>query len=298
MSYEAVVGGVLVAGLGFAAYLALSKDDSNVNDAGDYDFNAQGIDAAIGRMNTAIDNYWVNTDVPDDTPVTPQAAAEAATISEQQDQIYTPDAGIPIYQGYGTVNDSLKGWQADVASILPGIQYLDYAFEGDKTGTIGNNAYNAYTNQLNAQAMEGMLNFVKWADYEEAANKDSTTLDLSEMEKMAAWLYVNDRKDYDSFLNGWKTMAGVTPPSTTWFGIKVPGVQGSMPQYSNLAYSAQEQSNIQNYINQLESQPKIAQYGDFASTPAPYTTDIQGNAVNAYTGVIMVGDQGPTGGKY
>lgn len=302
MSYQAVVGGVLVAGLGFAAYLALSKDDSNVNDAGDYDFNSQGIEAAIGRMNTAIENYWVNVDVPVDQPVTPQEAAAIAAISEQQDQIYTPDADIPVYQGVGTVNDSLKGWQADVDSMLPIVTALDFLFEGDKPGTIGNNAYNAYNNQLTAQATEGMVNFAKWADYEEAKNAGSDTLDLSAMEQMAAWLYVNDRKDYDSFTNAWQTMAGTTAPSGP-FGsmlsqIGVKSVPGSMSQYSNLAWSAQEQANIQNYVKQLQSVPKVAQYGDFVSTPAPYVTDTQGNAVNAYTGVIMVGDQGPTGGMY
>lgn len=295
MSYQAVAGGVLVAGLGFAAYLALSKDDSNMNDAGDYDFNAQGIDAAIDRMNTAIENYWINTTVPVDQTVTPQEAAQIAGVSEQQDQIYTPDAQIPIYQGVGTVDDSLKGWQADVASIVPGVVAIDYFFEGDKTGSIGNNAYNAYTNQLNAQATEGMINFAKWADYEAAKNAGSDTMDLSDMEQMAAWLYVNDRKDYDSFQNAWMTMAGVqSKPSATGYQTDT----YSLPGYEGLAWSSQEQKNIQNYVKQLETVPKIAQYGDFASTPAPYVTDTQGNAVNAYTGVIMVGDQGPTGGKY
>lgn len=295
MSYQAVAGGVLVAGLGFAAYLALQKDDSNLNDAGDYDFNAQGIDAAIDRMNTAINNYWINTTVPVDQTVTPQEAAQIAGVSEQQDQIYTPNASIPIYQGVGTVDDSLKGWQADLASIVPGVVSIDYFFEGDKTGSIGNNAYNAYTNQLNAQATEGMINFAKWADYEAAKNAGSDTMDLSDMEQMAAWLYVNDRKDYDSFTNAWKTMAGVQgKPSATGYMTDT----YSLPGYEGLAWSSQEQKNIQNYVKQLETVPKIAQYGDFASTPAPYITDTQGNAVNAYTGVIMVGDQGPTGGKY
>lgn len=298
MSYQAVVGGVLVAGLGFAAYLALSKDDSNMNDAGDYDFNAQGIDAAIGRMNTAIENYFVNTEVPVDQTVTPPMAAEIATVSEQQDAIYTPNAEIPIYQQYGTVNDALKGWQADLESVGgPAVVYIDAFLQGTSTkGSIYNNALNAAQNAINAQTAEGMINFAKWADYEEAKNANSTTMDLSEMEQMAAWLYVNDRKDYDSFTSAWKTMAGIQS-TTNSSGMRTE-TYSAIPAYSNLAWSAQEESNIKGYIQQLQSQPKIAQYGDFASTPAPYTTDIQGNAVNAYTGVIMVGDQGPTGGKY
>ena len=151
------------------------------------------------------------------------------------------------------------------------------------------------TNQLNAQATEGMINFAKWADYEAAKNAGSDTMDLSDMEQMAAWLYVNDRKDYDSFTNAWKTMAGVQgKPSATGYMTDT----YSLPGYEGLAWSDQEQTNIQNYVKQLETVPKVKQYGDFASTPAPYVTDTQGNAVNVYTGVIMVGDQGPTGGKY
>lgn len=298
MSYQAVAGGVLVAGLGFAAYLALSKDDSNMNDAPSYGFTPDGIDGAIDRMNEAINNYFINTTVPVDKTVTVTDAEGIAAVSEQQDRIYTPDAEMPVWQSYGTVNDSLKGWQADVASLLPAVVAIDYIAEGDKTGSIGNNAYNAYMNSLNAQKAEGLINWVKWADYEESTQQGDT-LDLSQMEQMAAWLYVNDRTDYNSFVEAWKTMGGVYNPGKSSGAMQQDAtMQTGFYSQTNIAWSDQEEQNIQNYVKQLGSTPKIAQYGKFASTPAPYTTDTQGNAVNVYTGVIMVGDQGPTGGKY
>jgi hypothetical protein len=272
------------------AFLALQGgDDPEMNDSEDYSFSPQGIDAAIQRADDAANSYFIDTSVPIDPVVTPQAAQDLAIVSAQQDAIYVPSADIPIYQGYGTTDGSLKGWQQDLDSLTGGVSTItSIVFQGTEEGTIGGNAYNAYMNQLNANQTEGMLNWAKWADYEEQKKATTGTLDISDMEQLAAWLYVNERDDYDEFVAAWKTMGGQTQTSANWAGVNTSSVKVGTYGDPDLAWSNQEQTTIQNLALQLSKQPKQAQYGSFYSTPAPMYVDVQGNQVNAYTGVIMV----------
>lgn len=256
-----VVGGLAVAGIAAAALLASEKQDvSSTNPVSD----------AFQNAVQSTTQYWEDTTVPLENALTEDQAKSEAAISEQQEAIYTPQTQIPVWQGYGTVNDSLKGWQQDWVSVF-GTPGQVWEFSGD----VQQNLANAQANQLTAQQNEGMINWLKWYDWEENTKQATGNYDLEQMEQLAAWLQVNDKNDYDSFMSAWKTLGKGT----------------------DLQLTSDEQQTINNYAKQLQQQSKTVQYGSFAATDQPYTVDSQGNKVMQYSGVIMVGDQGPTGSQ-
>jgi hypothetical protein len=266
-----VVGGVAVAGIAIAA-LAASSSSSG---APEY----SSADDPLIKAIVQTDAYFNPPDIPVEPVFTQDEAQQIADVSEQQDEIYT--AGVPVWQGYGTNSGMLTGWQADYVSLFG----VPDAGDSPWKESIATNYANAQSNKLTANQNEAMINWIKLADY--AESQSSTNPDLTQMEQEAAWLKVNEPDKYKDFVNAWMEFGGTDASFTN--------TATPEQKASGFVWTTTTQNAVNQYAMAMAQDQKTNQYGAYFLTAAPMVTDSQGNAVNEYTGTIMVGDSGPTG---
>lgn len=270
-------------GIGVVAYLAANPTPEEPDDPNVYNDDDNPIDTAFKNYNNQVKAYFDPDPVPYQPPLEQSEVTDYATVTAQQDAIYVPDASIPIWTNYGTTYDDVTGWQKDYVTLFG----VPASSTGWKT-TIAVNYANAQSNKANAAQDEAMINWVKWATYEEDKAASTGKLDLSDMEQMAAWLQVNERDDYNEFVKAWQQLGG-SEAQTTWFGtVDNPTLLTAEQQSAGLYWSSAEQTKINALAKNLANQPKLQVGGGVTQTAAPSFTDIQGNQVNAYTGVISI----------
>lgn len=284
MSASAIIVGVAAVGIGVVAYLAANPTDEEPKDFDVYTDDDNPIQTAAKNYDNQTKAYFDPDPVPYQPPLEQSEVTDYATVTTQQDAIYVPDASIPIWTNYGTTYDDVTGWQKDYVTLFG----VPASSTGWKT-TIAVNYANAQANKANAAQDEAMINWVKWASYEEDKAASTGQLDLSEMEQFAAWLKVNEKDDYNEFVKAWQTLGGNEVKQVTWFGsVDDPAALTSDQKSAGLYWSTSEQNKINALAAQIATQPKLQVGGGVTQTAAPSYTDIQGNQVNAYTGVISI----------